>query len=266
MKMALRLFFLLALAYVGLCVFLYVIQRRMIYYPTDCALCTPQNTMTIPSTDGNKLTISTRTQPGEKAIIYFGGNAEDVSLSMPDFAEQFPDHALYFMHYRGYGGSSGSPSEKAITRDAEILFDFVQGRHEKVVVIGRSLGTGVATYLAATKPVSSVVLITPFDSILGIASARFPYIPVSLLLHDTYDSGQYAPKIRVPTTIFMAQHDEIIPRKSTELLFSRFDKDIARFIVIPDTGHNDISDSREYIRALGEAVKETLIKSSLDET
>ena len=254
MKMILRILFLLALAYVGFCILLYVIQRRMIYHPTECVLCTQQNTMTIPSADGEKLMISTRVKPGEKAILYFGGNAEDVSLTLPDFADEFPDHALYFMHYRGYGGSGGSPSEKALISDAAALFDFVQDKHRHIVVIGRSLGTGVATPLAATKPVSALILITPFDSVLGVASTRFPYIPVSLLLHDTYNSGQHAPKIRVPTTLFMAEHDEIIPRQSTEQLFSRFDKGIAKLITIPDTGHNDISDTGEYLRALKQAV------------
>lgn len=126
-----------------------------------------------------ELVVSIRPHDGPKALIYFGGNAEDVSLSLPLFSKAFPEYAIYLLHYRGYGGSSGTPSETALRDDAHALFDKVYTEHPSTVVIGSSLGTGVAVHLASQRPASRLILIMSYDSIQDIAAFRFPYIPVS---------------------------------------------------------------------------------------
>ena len=105
----------LAGSYLALCVALLVFQRALIYFPQPATLDTPSLTLDVADA---QVQVSIRPHEGPKALIYFGGNAEDVSRNLPEFAEAFPDHALYLMHYRGFGGSSGSPSEEAIARDA----------------------------------------------------------------------------------------------------------------------------------------------------
>ena len=184
------------------------------------------------------------------ALIYFGGNAEDVSYSLPGLANAFPDHAVYLLHYRGYGGSTGTPSEAAIIKDALTLFDKVHAEHKNIVVVGRSLGSGVAVQLASQRPVARLVLVTPYDSIAEIAARQFPVFPVRWLLRDKFESYKYAPQITVPTLIIAAEHDEVIPRASTDALFNSFRARVAVFKVIARTGHNTISDSPEYIPLL----------------
>src|SRR5260370_41081884 len=98
--------------------------------------------------------VSTRPKDGSHALIYFGGNAEDVSLNMPSLSAGFPDSAIYLLHYRGYGGSSGRPSEGALFADALTLFDQVHSKHPDVDVVGRSLGSGIAVYVASLRPVT----------------------------------------------------------------------------------------------------------------
>jgi len=107
--------------------------------------------------------------------------------------------------------------------------------------------------LAAARRVERLVLVTPYDSLLGIAAGQFPFVPVRWLLRDTYDSGRAAPRIDAPTLLIAAEHDEVIPRASTDLLLTRFRRGIATMAVIAGTGHNTISASPLYTELLAGA-------------
>ncbi len=143
-------------AYAAVCLVLFAAQRSMIYFPQPSTGEGPGNALKI-LVPGAELRVSVRAHLGPKALIYFGGNAEDVSLSLPAFSSAFPDRALFLLHYRGYGGSTGKPSEEAIQSDALALFDRVHLEYSDIAVIGRSLGSGVATRLASRRPASSLV-------------------------------------------------------------------------------------------------------------
>ena len=227
------------LLYVGFVSYLYVFQRSFLYLPhsgyTDFA------SLKLLERPDAKIHLTVREFETDKAIIYFGGNAENVSYNLLDFESKFPDYAVYLMHYRSYGGSEGKPSENAIIEDAFALYDLVAGKHKNIAVIGRSLGTGVAVRLAAEREVSHVILITPYDSILNIARRAFPYVPVGWLLKDRYESWRYAADITAPTLILMAENDEVIPASSTRRLYSFFREGAATLVVIPDTRHNSVS-------------------------
>jgi hypothetical protein len=192
---------------------------------------------------------------GPDAIVYFGGNAEDVSYNLPGFSEAFPHHALYLLHYRGYGGSSGSPSQDALFADGVALFDYARARHERIAVIGRSLGSAVAVHVASRRPADRLVLITPFDSLQDIAARTFGYLPVRWLLRDKFESWKEAPEVSARTLIVAAERDEIIPRESTELLRTRFRAGIAAYSTIQGAGHNTISDSADFLRLLRSGVE-----------
>lgn len=239
----------LAFLYLGLCAVLFFMQRSLIYFPQPRSQTAGSITMTL-RVDGADVLVTTRPQDGPDALIYFGGNAEDVSYSLATLSNAFPEHAIYLLHYRGYGGSSGTPSEAALFADAVALFDEVRAEHASIVAIGRSLGSGIAVRLASTRPVARLVLITPFNSLREIAARQFRYFPVSMLLRDKFESWKYAEAVTAPTLIVMAEHDEIIPRASTEALYARFRPGVASLEVIAGTGHNTISESAEYIPAL----------------
>lgn len=231
------------------CLGLFLGQRSLIYYPpAQAGFPAPKTTsLAVP---GAVLKVSERPVDGKKAVIYLGGNAEDVSASLPALSEAFPRHALYLMHYRGYTGSTGKPSERDLVADAVLLFDRVAAAHPEVVVVGRSLGTGVALQLASRRPVHGLVLVTPFDSILDLAAQQFRAFPVRWLLKDTYESWRYAQRISTPTLVLAAEHDEVVPGWSTRRLMSRFRPGVASMQVIAGTGHNTISGSPAYIPAL----------------
>lgn len=239
--------------YLALCAALFVFQRSLIYFPRPAAVEAADARLKLSMPDAD-VWVTTRARAGPRAVIYFGGNAEDVSRNLPGFAEAFPDDALYFLHYRGFGGSGGSPSEEAIAKDALALFDQVYASHPQIAVVGRSLGSGVAVRLASQRPVQQLILVTPYNSLEEIAEQHYPWLPVKWLLRDRFESGRYAAHIRVPTLLLAASDDEVIARASTERLLDSFPKGVAVLKVVPDSGHNSISERREYLQWMGDVL------------
>lgn len=237
------------IGYFGLCGALFIFQRSLIYFPQPGSGDDRTTTVALPTASARVL-VATRPIEGTRALLYFGGNAEDVSLSMPNLASTFPDHAIYLLHYRGYGGSSGRPSEQALFADALALFDEVRPKHPSVDVVGRSLGSGIAVYVASVRPVARLVLVTPYYSLQQLAALQYPYVPVKWLLLDKFESWRFAPHVTAPTLIIAAEHDEVVPRTSTELLQSRFKNGLTSFRVVAGTSHNTISSSTEYTQLL----------------
>lgn len=239
--------------YAGVCLLLFASQRSMIYQPQRGGVDNDGTVVMLP-VPGADLQISTRPLPGSKALLYFGGNAENVSLSLASVAQAFPDRAIFLMHYRGYEGSSGKPSEEVIQRDALTLFDKVHAEYADVALLGRSLGSGVAIRIASLRPVSGLVLVTPYSSIQDIAESRFPYVPVSWLLLDKFESWRYASAVRVRTLLLAAGNDELIPLSSTQKLYRAFPAGVASLKVVPYFGHNDISSSPVYMETIRDAL------------
>jgi pimeloyl-ACP methyl ester carboxylesterase len=237
------------LVYLALCALLFLFQRSMIYFPQPPSPASGASIFTL-QTEGAQVQITAMQRNGTDAVIYFGGNAEDVNFGLPELAAAFPKHDIYLMHYRGYGGSTGKPSEDALVADALALFDRVSTEHADVVLIGRSLGSGIAVHLASMRPVSRLILVTPYDSLVDLAAGQFPYFPVRWLMLDKFESWRYAVQVTAPTLIVAAEHDEVIPRASTEALYARFHPGIATLRVVAGASHNTISERPEYVPLL----------------
>jgi pimeloyl-ACP methyl ester carboxylesterase len=237
-----------AAVYVGICLLLYLLQRSMIYFPQPRS--GPPGSLLTAEVEGRKVLATARARAGPEAVLYFGGNAEDVSGSVEGLAAAFPEHALYLLHYPGYGGAPGRPSEAAIMADALALFDRLVAAHPRITVIGRSLGSGPAVQVAGARPVARLVLVSPYDSLLDIATRQYPWVPVRWLLLDTFDSARHAPKVSAPTLVIAAERDEVIPRASTELLLRRFPPGVASLGLVPGAAHNFSDRDPHYLRLL----------------
>lgn len=244
---------LIVAVYLVLCAALFFFQRSLIYFPQPNAVTSADSQLTLSMPDA-QVSVITRERVGPRALIYFGGNAEDVSHNLPEFAEAFPEYAVYLLNYRGFGGSGGSASEAAIAEDALALFDQVYASHPQVSLIGRSLGSGVAVRLASQRPVQNLILVTPYNSLEEIAARQYPWVPVKWLLKDRFESGKYAAHIRVPTLLLAASDDEVIPRASTQRLLENFPQGVAVLRVVPDSGHNSISDRAQYLQWMKDAL------------
>lgn len=249
MKRLVSLLALAALTYLAACAYLFFGQRSFLYFPTTEAH-PPDATALSLSVDGETLRLWKSGTDTPEAILYFGGNAEDVSGNLSGFVAAMPDKAIYLVNYRGYGGSTGKPSESAFYRDALAEYDWLLQKHQHVSVIGRSLGTGVATCVAAARKVDKLVLVTPFDSIVNVAKKSYRIFPVSLLLKDRFDSASRVSQITARTLVLVAEHDEVIPRESSDALIARFPAGQATVVVFKGASHNTISESPEYARLL----------------
>lgn len=239
-----------ALLYIAACTFLFIEQRSLLYAPTTESRSIDATSILLEN-GGETIKIWTRQSESTDAVIYFGGNAEDVSFALSSFAKALPKQNLYFVNYRGYGGSSGSPSEEALFSDAIAVYDRISQKHTSISVIGRSLGTGVAVYLASVRKVDRLVLITPFDSVENVAKKQFPIFPISLLLRDKFDSASRAAGVTAKTLVLIAEKDELIPRRNSDDLIAKFPPDQVTVRVIDRATHGSIGYSPEYFELIG---------------
>jgi pimeloyl-ACP methyl ester carboxylesterase len=240
---------LIAAVYLALCGWLYTTQRAQIYFPTAERTHPSAQVLRLES-QGERLNVWVVPRATSRALIYFGGNAEDVAGNIDVFSEAFPGHALYLVNYRGYGGSSGRPSEAALSADALVIDEYVRARHSEIFVMGRSLGSGVAVYLASERPVAKLVLVTAFDSLVNVAREHFRWLPVGLLLRDRYESTTRARTVRAPVLVVIAGEDEIIPRARSEALVAAFAPGQVTVRVVPEATHNTLDLAPEYLDAV----------------
>jgi len=236
--------------------YLYLAQRSFIYFPEHTRPASiPPNFEFINS--GYKLRGWVLNKQRGDAVLYFGGNGESLEYNLPLFKQIFPGRAVYLVSYRGYGDSEGVPTEAGIYSDADALYELVQRNHSSVSVIGRSLGSGVATYLAANRPIARLVLVTPFASMESLASQYYPIFPVRLLLQDKYMSLERAKRISARTLFLYAGNDQIVPEPNTRLLIDAFAPDRVNVSKIDGADHNSISDFEEYKVTLQDFFRET---------
>ena len=255
-------------AFVGLCTGLYLFQDRLIFFPQPITKQVLQAVQKLPGTtemevvtkDGYRLHGWLRRHSGraekypvgktspQGLVIYFGGNAEEVSNQIYDAQSLHPWWVSAF-NYRGYGLSEGHPSERALVSDALAIYDQltqqVNIHPNRIVVFGRSLGSGVAVQLAANRPVGAVVLISPFDSLRSLAQKQYPFVPVSLLLKHPFDSLARVPKIQTHLLVIAGKRDSIIPSTLSQNLYTAWSGP-KQWLLLPKAHHNDIHTHPSY--------------------
>ncbi|KFL34205.1 MULTISPECIES: alpha/beta fold hydrolase [unclassified Sulfurospirillum] len=191
--------------------------------------------------------LRTDAQSDAGLILYFGGNADDATHFVLH-VKVLQGYDVVAFNYRGYVESTGEPSEQAFFEDALKIYDtYAKGR--KVVVIGRSLGTGVATYLASKRVVDGLVLITPYDSILSLAKLKYPFFPVDLLLKNKFESVNYLPLVKAQIAVIEVEHDTIIPRYHLEKLLEVMPIKPLH-VIFSNTTHGDVLEHPAFTKEL----------------
>lgn len=228
----------LVILYLVVCLATFMLQRSLIYHPTSV------NSADYPiekiERSGDFFAISSHPIATEQAVVYFGGNAEDVTLTMDSLVKCFDNHAVYALHYPGYGGSPGRPNQSNIVENATLLYELVHKKHSQVIVVGRSLGSGVAMQVARHSQPNRLILVTPFDCLAEVGQATFPILPVRWLMLDRYDSASVAPSVNCPVLVLAAAQDEVVPKASTERLVSQFPTGVCEYHVINPANHNSL--------------------------
>ncbi|MCW8945177.1 MAG: alpha/beta hydrolase [Sedimenticola sp.] len=235
-------------------IWIYLMQQRLIYYPTPLI---PHSYQTLQINTGEATLNVIVINPGKsQGLLYFGGNGESVVLNADSFSRFFSSHTTYLVNYRGYGGSSGKPNEVALYADALAIYDQLRDQHSSISVVGRSLGSGVATLLASKRVIKKLVLITPYDSIVALAKKSFPWFPVALFMSERYDSLGRVSSIKAETLMLLAEHDLIVPREHSLTLAHAFPPTQLRVEEIKGSDHNSLSLSPSYYDLLQQFLEE----------
>jgi len=244
----------------GLPIVLYLLQEKLLFFPQRLdaddlkrirQTFPEAEEIALSADDGTRLhgwLMRSHDSAVTPLVIYFGGNAEEVSYLL-EHHPQLRGWSLLLMNYRGFGASGGKPGEAALFSDALRVYDAMRVHPgidvQRIAVMGRSLGSGVAVYLASQRPVRGVVLVTPFDSVTEIAEQRFSYIPVRLLLKHPFDSLARAPAVQYPALVLAAENDSVIPSHHARSLFNAWGGPKS-WHLLTGTDHIDISDHPDY--------------------
>ena len=230
--------------YIISAILIYFLQDKLLYFPTKKAKNNYKESVFI--NNGESIHATVVNPKNKKAIIYFGGNAEDVDANYPHFSYTFKKHTTYLVQYRGYGNSTGEPNEKNLLSDALHIYDTIKTKYKSISVIGRSLGTGIATDLASKREVEKLVLVSPYDSIKSVAKDILFIYPISLILKDKYDSLSKVDTIKAPTLILYAQNDKTIKKEHTDNLVKTFPPSQVTVKTINHETHNSILQNSDY--------------------
>ena len=190
-------------------------------------------------------TIDGRPRP---AVLYFHGNAEEQTGFFLWSPNELRDYTVAGLNYRGYGTSGGKPSEAALKADALAAYDALAARlgpGTGIVVMGRSLGSGLAAHVAARRDVAGVILVTPYDSLAAVGQDAHPFVPVRLLMRHPFEVAPDAALVRAPTLMLVAGDDTLIPPRHAARLAALWagPKEVR---TVAGASHGNIIDSPEY--------------------
>jgi len=223
--------------YLSAIAYLYFAQEHLIFKKEFARAYTPINakTVTFKTSDGIKLE-GGYVEHGKDLplVLYFGGNASNVLMFLDDTANRMKNYNFIAFNYPGYGDSEGKPSEKSILKYALQIAK----QHKPDIVIGRSLGTAVASYVASKVPVKTLLLITPFDSIENVAQNKYPIFPVKMLVKHKFKEVEFLKESKAgKINAIFVETDEVIPKESIINLQNQIEFNKTKTI---NAGHNRI--------------------------
>jgi len=248
---------------------MYMGQRRLMYFPDSKHILPAQaglpnvSERILNSPDGARNVVwYGKAKPGQPTLLYFHGNGGGLAERADRFRHFMGQGwGVYMMAYRGYAGSSGYPTEANNIADARLAYDALVQEGvpaSSIILYGESLGTNVATRMAAEKASAGLILEAPYTSVLEIALTDYPFLPVRLLLSDRYETDKVIPQVRVPLLILHGKQDDVIPVAMAHKLH-KLANEPKRVVILPEGEHSDLYESgnnalpvvRDWIRALG---------------
>jgi len=227
---------------------MFLLQRSLQYFPThrdpapEALGLTGVTRQSLATPDGETLVLWVAQPTGDRPVVLFlHGNGGEIADRADRFAfYQSRGYGVAFLSWRGYGGSTGSPSETGLLADAKAAYDHLRARAippDHIVLVGESLGTGPAVVTAAQNPVAAVILEAPYSAAVDIARQAYPWLPVGLLMKDQYRSRDHIDRIGAPLLILHGQNDRVIPQGFGRRLFDAA-RDPKTFLSLGPVGHD----------------------------
>lgn len=210
----------------------WMFQDRMIYFPESNIYQTPADQgmdyeeVWLETEDGEDIHgWFVKAEEPRGTLLFFHGNAGNIADRVPSI-EQFHSLGLNVMiiDYRGYGRSTGMPSEEGLYKDARAAWQYLTTDREipffDIVLFGRSLGGAVATQLASEQRAAGLILESTFTSLADMGTSAYPWLPVRWLLKENYDTLGHMDQIEIPVMIAHSPNDEIVPYRQGERLYN----------------------------------------------
>lgn len=255
----------LVVIYVLLLGVTYAFQEKLVFIPSKMPanhtydFCQPYEEFWLTAKDGAKLNAVHIQNESEKGVVlYFHGNSGNIShlIHVANLVTRYEYDAI-FVDYRTYGKSTGELSEEAIKKDAQLFYDYTKQHYDenKIVVYGRSFGTGVASGLAAENSPCKLVLESPFYSAVALGKHRFPIFPIDLLSEYRFPSYEYVPQVKCPVYIIHGTDDHVIPFEQAQNLFKTVPEGQGFFYSVEGAGHNYLQDFEVFTKAMDAALR-----------
>jgi hypothetical protein len=242
----------LAVIYLGGVAALYFRQREMLFpippvgrTAPDAAGLPQAEEQVLTTVDGEKIIVwHVPATPGRPVVLFFPGNGDFLAGRLSRFKGITSDGTgLVALSYRGYAGSTGSPSETGLLRDAAAAYAFTTARYDagRIVAWGFSLGTGVAVAIASQHPIGKLILEAPYTSTVDVAASLFPIVPVSLLMRDPFHSDRRIASVTMPLLVMHGDADPAINIAFGERLFAMAHEP-KQFVRFRGGGHDNLDD------------------------
>ena len=238
--------------YASLLSAMFLWQRELQYFPTrrdpspQAVGLADLTRVDLATPDGETVVVwSSSARADRPTILFLHGNGGEIADRADRFAfYQSRGYGVTFLSWRGYGGSSGSPTETGLLADAKAAYDHLRSQGlppHRIVLVGESLGTGVAVQLSAANPVGAVVLQAPFSAAVDLARAAYPWLPVGLLMKDQFRSRDHIASIRAPLLILHGERDNVVPPVFGQRLYNAA-PDPKTFLSLGPVGHEALFD------------------------
>jgi hypothetical protein len=228
----------------------YLAQRKLMYFP-DRARTQPSavgladvHERVLKTPDGERVIAwYGKARPGQPTLLYFHGNGGSLAARAPRI-QRFMNEGwgVYMMTYRGYGGSSGKPTEASNVADARLAYGalVLEGvAPASIIAYGESLGSGIAVRIGIERQVAGVILDAPYTSIVDVAAQAYPFLPVRAFLLDRYETSRYIANLKVPLLILHGERDGVVPAAMGREL-ARLANEPKRLVVFPNGGHSNL--------------------------
>ncbi len=244
---------------------LYFIQEKILFRPTVLAedfeyqFSQPFEEVFLNMTDGAVINaVHFKSVNPKGVILYFHGNAGDLSrwgLIAEYFVKQ--EYDVFIMDYRTYGKSTGKLNEKVLYEDALECYKYISKLYDEadITLYGRSLGTGMAAYVASKNNPIQLILETPYYSMVDIAQHRFPFLPIRQLLKYKIPTFEFIKNVECPIAIFHGTDDIVVPIKLGKKLYEVIPENQAKFIQIEGANHNNLIDFEAYRNGIEKILK-----------
>ena len=238
----------------------YFLQEKFIFLPTKLeqdfqySFETEFEEFFIDTEDGARLNaVHLKAENPKGIIVYYHGNAGDLSRwgSICSFFVEH-DYDVLVWDYRTYGKSTGKLSEEAMYEDAKLMYKKVQEWYpeEKIVVYGRSIGTGLATFVASKNNPKRLILETPFYDFMSLVKEKVPYLPVGKMLRYKFNNGKHVDDVKCRIVIIHGDQDGIVPQSHGIKLYKVIPEELRTFVNVPGGKHNDLINFQKYRLAI----------------